>query len=146
MDVTLDLAGFIELVHRHAHRHWSAMAADAGVSYSEFEYLSAIKDQEYRKTDRHDHGQHLQDVVEAMGVRKASASVMVVKLEERGWVRRVPCQYDARAQHILLTGEGEARLEKGRTIYATVVQAVLSELNETERRALAGVFGGTVNP
>ena len=122
------------------------MAADAGVSYSEFEYLSAIKDQEFQKTDKDNHGQHLQDVVEAMGVRKASASVMVVKLEERGWVRRVPCQYDARAQHILLTGEGEARLQKGRTIYASVLNAVLSELSEAERRALGTVFAKDVTP
>ncbi|MEM9632966.1 MAG: MarR family transcriptional regulator [Pseudomonadota bacterium] len=142
----MDLTGFVELVHRHAHRRWSALAADVGVSYSEFEYLSAIKDQEYRKTDKNDHGQHLQDVVDAMGVRKASASVMVVKLEERGWVRRVPCQYDARAQHILLTEEGEARLEKGRTIYKSVLQVVLSELSEAEQRALDGVFATTTTP
>lgn len=139
----MDLAEFVELVHRHAHRRWNALGTDAGVSYSEFEYLSAIKDQEARKTDKNDHGQHLQDVVDEMGVRKASASVMVVKLEERGWVRRVPCQYDARAQHILLTPEGEARLAAGRTVYGSVVQAVRAELSEAEQDALGGIWRET---
>ena len=137
----MKLSGLVELVHRHAHRRWSALGADAGVSYSEFEYLSAIKDQESRKTDRDNHGQHLQDVVAEMGVRKASASVMVVKLEERSWVRRLPCQYDARAQHILLTPEGEARLAAGRGIYASVVQAVLAGLSEEKRKALCNIWG-----
>ncbi|MBG6145003.1 DNA-binding MarR family transcriptional regulator [Labrenzia sp. EL_142] len=136
----MDLTEFFELVHRHAHRRWNALAADAGVSYSEFEYLSAIQQQEYRQTDKNDHGQHLQDVVEAMGVRKASASVMVVKLEERGWVRRVPCQYDARAQHILLTGEGKSRLDCGKGIYASAARQIMLELSSEERAGLLQIW------
>ncbi|MCV0429065.1 MAG: MarR family winged helix-turn-helix transcriptional regulator [Roseibium sp.] len=142
----MKLPDFIELVHRHAHRRWNASASDVGVSYSEFEYLSAIKEQEFRKTDKDDHGQHLQDVVETMGVRKASASVMVVKLEERGWVRRVPCQYDARAQHILLTEEGQVRLETGRSIYASVAREILGELGEKERGELLQICSLTASP
>ncbi|WP_428644631.1 MarR family winged helix-turn-helix transcriptional regulator [Roseibium sp.] len=133
----MQLSELIELIHRLAHRRWNALGPELGLSYSEFEYLRAIKDQECRKTDKNDHGQHLQDVVEEMGVRKASASVMVVKLEERGWVRRVPCQFDARAQHILLTAEGEAHLADGKTIYDTVVKAVLAELDDAEKSTVA---------
>jgi|TARA_R110002072_G_scaffold38138_20_gene110567 DNA-binding MarR family transcriptional regulator len=136
----MQLAEFIELVHRHAHRKWTALGATVGVSYSEFEYLSAIKDQEAGKTDRDDHGQHLQDVVEDMGIRKASASAMVVKLEARGWVRRVPCQYDARAQHILLTEEGEDHLARGKTLYGAAARCLLAELDEAERAAIAKVW------
>ena len=135
----MQLAKLIELIHRHAHRKWTALGTNAGVTYSEFEYLSAIKDQEASKTDLDDHGQHLQDVVENMGVRKASASAMVVKLEQRGWVRRVPCQYDARAQHILLTEAGEDQLATGKTIYDATARTLLEELGEAEIDAITRV-------
>ena len=137
------LSELIELVHRHAHRRWNAMGQEVGLSHSEFEYLSAIKEQEHRQVDANNHGQHLQDVVEDMGVRKASASVMVVKLEELGWVRRVPCQFDARAQHILLTEEGEARLQLGKSVYAAAVQTLLPALDERTRSALGELFDPT---
>ncbi|MFW8636451.1 MarR family winged helix-turn-helix transcriptional regulator [Cribrihabitans pelagius] len=133
----MQLARFLELIHRSAHRQWARSAGEAGVTYSEFEYLSAIRDQEARQTSKEDHGQHLQDVVDDMGVRKASASAMVVKLEGRGWVHRVPCRYDARAQHILLTEEGAAQLAKGREIYLAVARDLLGRLEDSDRQAVA---------
>ncbi|MCU9848317.1 MarR family transcriptional regulator [Defluviimonas sp. WL0024] len=138
----MDLARLIELVHRHAHRQWAMQGGASGVSHSEFEYLRSIREQEARKTDRHDHGQHLQDVVDEMGVRKASASAMVVKLEERGLVTRIPCQYDARAQHILLTEAGIDMLRRGETVYAAAARTLLDSLSDTERRKLDAVFDG----
>ncbi|WP_417769632.1 MarR family winged helix-turn-helix transcriptional regulator [Stappia sp.] len=119
----------LERLHRIAHRHWAAQASAAGLTHSEFEYLRAIKDQERRKVDKNDHGQHLQDVVAAMGVSKASASAMVVKLEERGLVRRVPCLMDARAQHILLTDEGASLLRRGEEIYRGALRQVFDGLD-----------------
>lgn len=132
----MQLADLIELSHRLAHRHWAKAAAELGLSHSEYEYLRAIKDQEMRKTDKDDHGQHLQDVVAEMGVRKASASAMVVKLEERGLVQRVPCQYDARAQHILLTEAGQGLLWRGRGIYQQAAQALQAELTSRDIQEL----------
>lgn len=63
------------------------------------------------------HGQHLQDIVTALGVTKASASAMVGKLEGRGLVQRFQCQQDARAQHIILTGTGQALWTTGLSVY-----------------------------
>lgn len=125
----------LERLHRIAHRHWAAQAATAGLSHSEFEYLRAIKEQERRKVDRDDHGQHLQDVVAAMGVSKASASAMVVKLEERGLVRRVPCLMDARAQHILLTDDGASLLRRGEEIYRDALRQIFGGLEGYDRDA-----------
>ncbi|MFW8593224.1 MarR family winged helix-turn-helix transcriptional regulator [Cribrihabitans neustonicus] len=136
----MQLARFLELIHRSAHRQWARRAGDAGLTYSEFEYLSAIRDQEARQTSKGDHGQHLQDVVDDMGVRKASASAMVVKLEARGWVHRVPCRYDARAQHILLTEEGAVQLAKGREIYTEAARELLGRLEGEEQQAVANLL------
>ncbi|AVX03880.1 hypothetical protein MXMO3_01349 [Maritalea myrionectae] len=139
------LVQFLELAHRKAHREWVRAAAKLSLSHSEFEYLSAIRDQESYKTDKDNHGQHLQDVVEAMGVRKASASAMVLKLEERGLVERVDCQYDARAQHILLTKEGRTLLKQGDSIYATVMAQLMSELPADDLHAVADEMKAAAN-
>lgn len=136
----MTLTDFLEQAHRQIQRAWSERAASAGVSQSEYEYLRAIKEQESRKTDKNDHGQHLQDVVVAMGVRKASASAMVLKLENRGLVKRIPCQMDARAQHILLTAEGQALLAAGRAVHEAATKALLEDLPEVQRAALKELF------
>tara|TARA_R110001583_G_scaffold105663_1_gene253625 strand:+ start:110 stop:541 length:432 start_codon:yes stop_codon:yes gene_type:complete len=133
----MQLAELIETLHRLGHRQWAKAGSQLGVSYSEYEYLKAIRDQEDKKTDKNDHGQHLQDVVSEMGVRKASASAMVVKLDERGLVKRIPCQFDARAQHILLTKAGETLLINGQGIYNDAAEMMLSKLSDRDRSDLA---------
>jgi DNA-binding MarR family transcriptional regulator len=137
----MNLAKIIEMFHREAHRRWAQDSVKTGLTHSEFEYLRAIKDQEARKTDKHDHGQHLQDMVAEMGVRKASASSMVTKLEERGFVHRLPCRFDARSQHILLTPEGENMLKTGEGIYQAIADGLLLGLGSTDRMELETVFG-----
>lgn len=132
----MKLARLIELAHRQGHRQWAKAGGHLGMTHSEYEYLRAIKDQEDLKTDKGDHGQHLQDVVREMGVRKASASAMVLKLEERGLVARFPCQYDARAQHIVLTQKGQALLSSGEDIYEAAAQALFAELSDHDFEAL----------
>ena len=132
----MKLARLIELAHRQGHRQWANAGGHLGMTHSEYEYLRAIKDQESRKTDKDDHGQHLQDVVDEMGVRKASASAMVLKLEERGLVERFPCQFDARAQHIMLTEEGQKLLSSGEGIYEVAAQALLTELSDEDLKSL----------
>ncbi|WP_170416426.1 MarR family winged helix-turn-helix transcriptional regulator [Ruegeria atlantica] len=137
----MKLARLIELAHRQGHRQWAKAGGHLGMTHSEFEYLRAIKDQEAKKTDRDYHGQHLQDVVDEMGVRKASASAMVLKLEERGLVVRFPCQYDARAQHIMLTEQGQNLLSSGEQIYEAAAKALLEELSGDDARAIEIAVG-----
>lgn len=126
----MTLAKLIELAHRQAHREWVKAGQNLNLSHSEFEYLSAIRDQEIRKIEKDEHCQHLQDVVSEMGVKKASASAMVVKLETRGLVERVDCQYDARAQHILLTKEGRDVLAMGQAVYQAAAEKLKPALAE----------------
>lgn len=123
-----DRAKLIHEVHRTAHREWTRSARSLGLSFSEFEYLTAIDEQAalLRYEDRH--GQHLQDIVDALGVTRASASAMVSKLEERGVVKRFQCRLDARAQHIVLTEKGQGLLKGGLTLYEKIEHAVAAAL------------------
>lgn len=136
----MKLADLIETIHRLGHRQWARDGLQLGVSYSEYEYLRAIRDQEYKKTDKDNHGQHLQDVVTEMGVKKASASAMVIKLEERGLVKRIPCQFDARAQHILLTETGKDLLISGQGVYEKAAEIMLAELSGGDRADIAALL------
>lgn len=139
----MTLADTLETLHRQLQQAWSNSQAQIGLSYSEFEYLCAVEAQEHEENHVGDsHGQHLQDVVAAMGVQKASASAMVIKLEGRELVKRVPCRFDARAQHILLTKKGRALLAKGRTIYEATASALQRRLDtKTARTVQKGLTG-----
>ncbi|WP_377191738.1 MarR family winged helix-turn-helix transcriptional regulator [Ruegeria meonggei] len=137
----MKLARLIELAHRQGHRQWAKASGKLGMTHSEYEYLRAIKDQEATKTDKDNHGQHLQNVVDDMGVRKASASAMVLKLEERGLVVRFPCQYDARAQHIMLTEQGQNLLSSSEQIYEAAAKELLEELSEDDVREIEIAVG-----
>jgi DNA-binding MarR family transcriptional regulator len=127
----MSLAAKVEQIHRLAHRFWMKNGSDIGLSYSEFEYLAAIKEQAILAETGH-HGQHLHDLVSAMGVNKASASAMMDKLEKRKLVRVKPCKRDARAKHFILNKKGEELLAQGQTAYAQFVEA--------ESEALAAYF------
>ena len=123
-----DLAKKLQKLHQSCHRAWAKAARGAGVSFSEFEYLSAVQEQADLLRYEDKHGQHLQDIVEALGVTKASASTMITKLEERGWVTRFQCKMDARAQHIVLTPEGQVMLAGGQRIYESIAAKLEADL------------------
>ena len=117
--MTLDADTLIAL-HRALRVAWSA--ADPGISHNEFEYLDAVHREEERQRYADDHGRHLGDIVDGLGVTRASASAMIAKLERRALVRRFQCRQDARAQHIILTDAGRACLQEGREIYRVVAE------------------------
>ena len=130
----------LEELHRLAHRQWAKSTAELGVSHSQFEYLRAIEVEQTERTDEFDHGQHLHDVVTTVGVKKASASAMVVKLEQRGLVERVPCQFDARAQHILISKSGADRLREGETVYERAADELRASVGDEAYASLATLF------
>ncbi|WP_448548068.1 MarR family winged helix-turn-helix transcriptional regulator [Thalassotalea fusca] len=104
------------------------------LSYSEFEYLQCVHVAESAEFDpgavEHDDSTHLSALAAEMQVQKSSASLMVNKLEKRGLIQRVACQYDARAQHILLT-------ENGRKLFLHTQQAVYHDLAQMFNSVLA---------
>ncbi len=104
------------------------------LSYSEFEYLLCVHIAESAEIDptseKHDDSTHLSTLAAEMQVQKSSASVMVNKLEKRALIYRATCQYDARAQHILLT-------EKGRKLFLSIQSAVYKNLAKSFKGLLA---------
>ncbi len=130
----MNLAEKLEEIHRLAHRHWMKTGGELGLSYSEFEYLSAIKEQELAAVnDRR--VQHLRDIVRVMGVNKASASAMMDKLEKRKLVRVKPCKWDARAKIYVLSKKGDELRQQGKRAYDALLASEaerISQLLETQ--------------
>jgi DNA-binding MarR family transcriptional regulator len=125
----MKFARVLENIHRAVNRQWALDGPRHGLSQSEFEYLRTIHEGEAVKRCGDDRGQHLRDVVTAMGIRKASASTMIVKLERRGLVERKPCRMDARAQHIVLTQKGVDFLQLGEKVYEAAAGALRAEFS-----------------
>lgn len=119
----------LENIHRALNRQWAHDGPRIGLSHNEFEYLRAIHEREAEKVCCENHGHHLQDVVATMGIKKASASAMIVKLEKRGLVERLQCRVDARAQHIILTQKGVEYLQLGEQVYVAAASMLRSEFS-----------------
>jgi len=51
----------LHLLHRLAHREWNTAARRLGLSFNEFEYLSAVYEEERLQRYEDKHGQHLQE-------------------------------------------------------------------------------------
>ncbi|MEM7444238.1 MAG: MarR family transcriptional regulator [Pseudomonadota bacterium] len=118
------------------------------MSYSEYEYLRAIERLDGAQVAMNDAdakhasqgGHHLQDLVEVLGVQKASASVAIAKLEQRGLVKRFPCQRDARAQHVVLTDKAKDHLRQEETVYTDAATRIKNLLKPNELKALKGTL------
>lgn len=101
------------LMHRLLNRAWNERN-DLALSFSEFEYLTAVYEAEKLDEDiaenQHSDHSHLSSIAEALAVKKPSASTMINKLIKKELVFKEDCPYDARAQHIMLTDHGRALL------------------------------------
>ncbi|QSX35895.1 MarR family transcriptional regulator [Shewanella sedimentimangrovi] len=110
------------------------------LTVNEFEYLWCVHQAGLAEMNSNSHAQphgqdhddssHLSALAAEMQVQKSSASAMVNRLEKKGLIRRVTCQFDARAQHILLTEQG---LEQ----FLTAKEVVYAELNAKIGRCLS---------
>jgi len=127
--------GLVKL-QRMIFRTWDIQAFDSkenSLSYSEFEYMLCVHTAENSEFDpentEHDDSTHLSALAAEMQVQKSSASLMVNKLEKRELIYRATCQYDARAQHILLT-------EKGRKLFLSIQSSVYNNLAKSFKELL----------
>ena len=127
--------GLVKL-QRMISRTWDIQAFDSkenSLSYSEFEYMLCVHTAENSEFDpentEHDDSTHLSALAAEMQVQKSSASLMVNKLEKRELIYRATCQYDARAQHILLT-------EKGRKLFLSIQSSVYNNLAKSFKELL----------
>lgn len=134
----------LESLHRRLARLWVAPSNRPGdLSFSEYEYLRAIERldgaQVAASTDDH-HGQHMQDLAAVLGVKKASVTAAISKLERRGLVKRFPCQIDARAQHVVLTDAACTALAQEAVVYESLGAWVKKHKLEKALDALAAAL------
>lgn len=133
----------LHCLHRHLSRLWTADRKPNQLqllSYNEYDYLKSLEKLDggqIRNFSEDDaKGTHLSELANEMQVRKASASIMVGKLEKRELIRRFPCKQDARAQHIVLTESGKAALLQEQEVYLQMAEKVETLLDEEEFQAL----------
>lgn len=118
---------------------WQVQSDLAGgqLSQNEFDYLACIYEAEKIEPEHppqeHDDSSHLSAIALQMKVRKSSASLMVNKLQKRGFLARVTCRYDARAQHILLTDSGrEVFLATTELVYGQLAKQIKGKLGDEQ--------------
>ena len=135
-DIDMNLEDSLIKLQRIISRTWDVQTFDNkenSLSYSEFEYLLCVHIAENLEFDpestEHDDSTHLSALAAEMQVQKSSASLMVNKLERRELIYRATCQYDARAQHILLT-------EKGRKLFLCTQRSVFKNLAKSFKSLL----------
>ena len=146
------LARLLERTHRYLTNAWTiADAGTGGLTHSEYEYLRALERLDGAQVaksqvgtqagdDGHD-GHHLRDLTVVLGVRKASASVAVAKLEKRGLIQRFPCEFDARAQHFVLTKQAQSGLRaQEEAVYGVAAAKVESLLSRDEQATLCSLL------
>jgi DNA-binding MarR family transcriptional regulator len=77
---------------------------------------------------------------------RSRLSHAVARMEEAGWVRRVPCESDRRGQIAELTDDGLAQLEAAVPSHVEEVRSLLFDaLTEAQREALLEVSDAIVD-
>ena len=82
----------------------------------------------------------LQDLTERLGIRPASASEVIAKLESAGCIVRTPSTSDRRTAEITLTELGKARASEARAQRARRHEEMFSCLTDEEKAALLGLL------
>ncbi len=123
---------------------WQRGQGDNALSQNEFDYLACIYQAQFAPVDAsegHNDSTHLSVLANQLGVRKSSASLMVNKLQKRGFLTRVTCRFDARAQHIVLTEQGQSvYLEVKQQVYGALAQQIQASLGNRQAQTLADIL------
>ena len=107
----MELAAILKKIDRHLWDLWRELGQQSGsmeLTVSETDYLWTLVD---------NNGMRLTEFAEAMKVSKASASVMVAKLEKRGYIARTPCTEDGRAMRLIVTAKTQSLSDEGMNVY-----------------------------
>jgi DNA-binding MarR family transcriptional regulator len=75
------------------------------------------------------------------GVTQPAITLLVNRLQERGWVERIPDESDRRAVLVSLTPEGEAVFERLRAEYRALLHEEFASLEDSEVETLAAAVG-----
>ena len=78
---------------------------------------------------------------QALAVSAPNITILLDRLAEKGWLRRVRSETDHRAQNIHLTDEGSRLAKQAHKISLTMEQEMLRALSEGERVMLRELLG-----
>lgn len=73
------------------------------------------------------------ELARLLNVRPASASELLVKLEQKGLIRRTPSEQDRRISLVSLTEEGQLQAQKSRRGRALAHREMLADLTDEEK-------------
>ena len=140
MKLRMSLDSLIIIFQKILSQAWNLSAQPNNknnITINEFYYLYSVnsaENSEYSQDDsNHNDNSHLSTLANEMQVQKSSASIMLQKLEKKGLVKRINCQYDARAQHILLTKKGRKILtETQNTVFFPITKSIEKILKPEE--------------
>ena len=97
------------------------------ISRTEMEVLSILRDGPYRITE----------LTELEGIAQPTMTLLVKRLEGRGWVRREGLPEDGRVVMISLTEEGSAAQQRFRAQFLAAMRTDLQELSDQQLQALS---------
>ncbi len=97
------------------------------ISRTEMEVLSILRDGPHRITE----------LTELEGIAQPTMTLLVKRLEGRGWVRREGLPDDGRVVMITLTEEGSAAQQRLRAQFLTAMRTDLQDLSDAQLRALS---------
>ncbi|MDQ1747904.1 MAG: hypothetical protein QOD07_2167 [Frankiaceae bacterium] len=107
------------------------LQADAGMPHAYYEILVRLSEAPGRRL-------RMAELATGTQSSRSRVSHAVTRLEQRGWIRREPCESDRRGQNALLTDEGFAALAAAAPGHVATVRAtVVDVLSAAQLRALA---------
>jgi DNA-binding MarR family transcriptional regulator len=102
-----------------------------GLSFSQLTTLAGLRDFG---------SQRVTDLAAAHQLSQPSMTVLVIRMERLGWVRRVPDTGDGRAVNVTITPVGRQVLARVSTARAEVLAERLAVLSPAQREALAAAL------
>jgi DNA-binding MarR family transcriptional regulator len=107
------------------------LQADAGMPHAYYEILVRLSEAPGRRL-------RMAELATGTQSSRSRVSHAVTRLEQRGWIRREPCESDRRGQLAVLTDEGFAALAAAAPGHVATVRAtVVDVLSAAQLRALA---------
>jgi DNA-binding MarR family transcriptional regulator len=97
------------------------------ISRTEMEVLSILREGQRRITE----------LTELEGIAQPTMTLLVKRLEEKGWVRRDGLPHDGRVAMISLTEAGRTAQQKFRAQFLAAMRADLQELSDQQLQALS---------
>ena len=88
----------------------------------------------------HEKSPRMKELAEKMGVTTGSLTVMVDRLEQKGFLERRPHESDRRSFLVVLTDKGRKHFKKHHQYHLKLTQDAMATLNPDEQQQFAGAL------